>query len=109
MTVPPEITAGSSPFVLIVEDEVKTRASIAEAFRLEGWQVSEASRGAEMDSLFDRQAFDLMVIDWMLPGRDGIELLQLARARGKQMPVLMLTARDSIEDRVVGLESGADD
>lgn len=95
--------------VLIVEDEPKTRASIAEALRMEGWTVSEAGRGREMIAALDRQAFDLVVLDWMLPGRDGIELLQHVRARGAQTPVLMLTARDGIDDRVVGLESGADD
>lgn len=95
--------------VLVVEDEPKTRASIAEALQFEGWTVAEASRGREMIALLDRRAFDLVVLDWMLPGRDGLELLQHVRARGTQMPVLMLTARAGIDDRVVGLESGADD
>lgn len=94
---------------MIVEDEPKTRASILEALRLEGWMVAEASRGREMIASLDRQAFDLVVLDWMLPGRDGLELLQHVRARGAQTPVLMLTARDGIDDRVMGLESGADD
>jgi DNA-binding response OmpR family regulator len=95
--------------VLIVEDEPKTRASIAEAIRLEGWEASEASRGREMIALLDQREFDLVVLDWMLPGRDGLELLQHVRARGTNIPVLMLTARSDIDDRVIGLESGADD
>jgi len=97
------------PRVLIVEDERKTREAIAEALRLEGWIAVEAGRGTEMISLLDQQAFDLVLLDWMLPGRDGLELLQHVRARGTQVPVLMLTARGGIDDRVIGLESGADD
>jgi DNA-binding response OmpR family regulator len=99
----------SAPRVLIVEDEPKTRGSICEAMRLEGWTCAEASRGREMISQLDRDAFDLVVLDWMLPGRDGLELLQHVRARGAQTPILMLTAREGIDDRVIGLESGADD
>ena len=95
--------------VLIVEDESKTRAAIAEALRLEGWTTVEAGRGDEMIACLEQQAFDLVLLDWMLPGRDGLELLQHVRARGTQVPVLMLTARGGIDDRVIGLESGADD
>jgi two-component system copper resistance phosphate regulon response regulator CusR len=94
---------------LIVEDEFKTRRSIAEALQLEGWHAAEAGRGREMIALLDQQAFDMVVLDWMLPGRDGLELLQHVRARGAQIPVLMLTARGGLDDRVFGLESGADD
>jgi DNA-binding response OmpR family regulator len=67
---------------LIVEDEQKTRESIAEALRLEGWTVAEAGCGSEMIDLVLECAFDLVVLDWNLPGRDGIELLQHVRARG---------------------------
>lgn len=98
-----------TPRVLIVEDEPKTRASICEAMSLEGWACVEASRGREMIAHLDRGAFDLVVLDWMLPGRDGLELMQHVRARGAQTPILMLTAREGIDDRVIGLESGADD
>ena len=85
------------------------RGSIAEAMRMEGWHVAEAARGCEMIAELERHAFDLMVLDWMLPGRDGLELLQHVRARGAQIPVIMLTARQESKDCVVGLESGADD
>lgn len=97
------------PRVLIVEDEPKTRESIDEALRLEGWTVAQAGRGREMVALLEQQAFDLLILDWMLPGRDGLELLQHVRVRGVRMPVLMLTAREGVDDRVLGLESGADD
>jgi two-component system copper resistance phosphate regulon response regulator CusR len=105
----PSGNAQSAPRILIVEDEPKTRASIAEGLQLEGWAVEQAGRGREMIAFLDRQAFDLVILDWMLPGRDGLELLQHVRARGAQTPVLMLTARGGIDDRVIGLESGADD
>lgn len=110
-TIPASLSSESTtpPRVLIVEDEPKTRSSIGEALRLENWTVAEASRGREMIAWLDRQSFDLVILDWMLPGRDGLELLQHVRARGAQIPVLMLTARDGIDDRVIGLESGADD
>jgi two-component system copper resistance phosphate regulon response regulator CusR len=98
-----------APRVLIVEDEPKTRASIVAALGMEGWSVAEASRGREMIAHLDRQRFDLVVLDWVLPGRDGLELLHHVRARGAQTPVLMLTARHGVDDRVIGLESGADD
>jgi DNA-binding response OmpR family regulator len=101
--------AGPPPRVLIVEDEPKTRASIAEALRIEGWEVGEASRGSEMLALLEKDAYGLVVLDWMLPGRSGVELLDHIRARGAQVPVLMVTARDGLEDRIAGLEGGADD
>lgn len=95
--------------ILVVEDETKTRASIREALRLEGWEIVEAERGSDMDRLLENRAFDLVILDWMLPGRNGLELLQQVRSRGVHTPVLMLTARDGLADRVIGLESGADD
>lgn len=103
--------ADSSPGcrVLVVDDEPKTRAAIAEALALEGWSVGQAARGREMVALLDEQAYDLVILDWMLPGRCGLELLHEIRSRGAQVPVLMLTARSEVDDRVIGLESGADD
>ena len=99
----------ASAHVLIVEDEEKTRASVSEGFRIEGWTVCAAHDGETAITLLDREAFDLLVLDWMLPGPDGLEVLRHARVRGAQTPVLMLTVRDSVQDRVVGLEAGADD
>jgi len=95
--------------VLIVEDETKTRRSIAEALEIEGWIVTETADGTDIEALLDRGVFNLVVLDWMLPGRDGVEILQRMRALNMTMPVLMLTAREGVNDRVVGLESGADD
>ena len=104
--------ATDTPFptrVLVVEDERKTRDSVAEGLRLEGWTVKAAADGAEAAALLEREAFDLVVLDWMLPDRDGLAVLRSARTNGIQTPVLMLTARGALDDRVTGLEAGADD
>lgn len=97
------------PHVLLVEDEAKTRDSVAEGLRLENWTVTTATTAAEAMSGMRREAFDLVVLDWMLPDVDGIELLERVRSNGQQTPVLMLTARSTLADRVKGLDSGADD
>jgi DNA-binding response OmpR family regulator len=99
----------STPHILLVEDEAKTRESIAEGMTLEGWKVTAVSGGGEAMQLTAQSTFDLLVLDWMLPDRDGIEVLRHVRARGQVTPVLMLTARGTLQDRVVGLDSGADD
>ena len=106
---PPASTPSTQPHVLIVEDEAKTRESVAEGFGLEGWDVRTAENGESAVTLLNTETFDLLVLDWMLPGLDGLAVLRHARARGTQTPVLMLTVRDSVRDRVSGLEAGADD
>lgn len=98
-----------SPRILVVEDEEKTLKSVAEGFRLEGWEVVAARDGDEAIRTLETAPFDLVVLDWMLPGIEGVEVLRQARARGLVMPVMMLTARHAVDDRVIGLESGADD
>ena len=97
------------PRVLLVEDEKKTRESVAEGLRLETWVVTTAADGGEAADCLERGAFDLIVLDWMLPDRDGIDVLRQFRRDGVQAPVLMLTARGAVDDRVLGLEAGADD
>ncbi len=97
------------PMVLVVEDEEKTRMSVAEGLQLEGWTVVTAAAGDEALHAMTESKFDLLVLDWMLPGLDGVALLRQLAARGAKIPVLMLTARDTVADRVTGLESGADD
>jgi two-component system copper resistance phosphate regulon response regulator CusR len=95
--------------LLIVEDDDKTVRALASGLTREGFAVSTARTGEEGFFLLNTESFDLVVLDWMLPGRDGVEILRTLRARGARMPVLLLTARDAVEDRVQGLESGADD
>lgn len=105
----PVYPAVSPPSILVVEDERKTRESLVEGLRLEAWNVTAAATGSEAITVLDREVFDLVVLDWMLPDRDGLEVLRHLRARGRQTPVLMLTARGELRDRIAGLESGADD
>lgn len=76
---------------------------------MEGWKISTACDGSTARVLIEQNTYDLLVLDWMLPGEDGISLLRRLRERGKFTPVLMLTVRDSVNDRVEGLEAGADD
>ncbi len=100
----------SPPRVLVVEDEAKTRASLQEGLQLEQWTVAAAGSAEEAWEILEREpAFDLAIVDWMLPGEDGLQFLQKVRERGLHLPVLVLTARATLDDRVTGLESGADD
>jgi two-component system, OmpR family, copper resistance phosphate regulon response regulator CusR len=95
--------------VLIVEDDVKVGRAVQQGLTTEGFQAVLARTGEEGFFLAFREPFDLILLDLMLPGRDGLEILSTLRGRGMQMPVLLLTARDAVEDRVRGLDSGADD
>ena len=97
------------PHVLLVEDERKTRESVAEGLRMESWTVATAATVNEAIGQLDREAFDLVVLDRMLPDGDGLAVLSQLRTRGRQTPVLILTARGALDDRVAGLEGGADD
>lgn len=108
MTVAPPGNS-AAPRILVVEDEGKTRESLAEGLRLESWHVETAASAASAVSSLSDHPFDLIVLDWMLPDRDGIDVLRTVRQRGVHTPVLMLTARNSLNDRVIGLDSGADD
>jgi two-component system copper resistance phosphate regulon response regulator CusR len=95
--------------LLIIEDDEKTARALELGLRAEGFSVTLAHTGEKGFSLLSTETFDIVVLDWMLPGRDGIEILKAARVRGAQTPILLLTARDAVADRVLGLESGADD
>ena len=95
--------------LLIVEDDVKTANALKTGLEKEAFTVAVARTGEDGFFLLNTKPFDAVVLDWMLPGHDGIEILKTLRARGTKTPVLLLTARDAVEDRVLGLESGADD
>ncbi|HEY1170812.1 MAG TPA: response regulator transcription factor [Verrucomicrobiae bacterium] len=95
--------------ILVVEDDAKTAQAIRRGLDAEGYDTFVARTGDEGWSHLKSATFDLVVLDWMLPGRDGIEILKALRTRGAKPPVLLLTARDAVEDRVLGLDSGADD
>jgi two-component system copper resistance phosphate regulon response regulator CusR len=95
--------------VLIIEDDEKTARAIASGLAATGISAATAHTGEEGFFLLGAEPFEMVILDWMLPGRDGIEILKTLRTRGSTTPVLLLTARDAVEDRVLGLESGADD
>jgi two-component system copper resistance phosphate regulon response regulator CusR len=95
--------------LLIVEDEVKTASFLKRGFGEAGFVVSVAGDGVEGMRQIEGGAFDLILLDMMLPGIDGWTLLTWLRGAGLQTPVLILTARDEVADRVKGLELGADD
>ena len=95
--------------ILIVEDEPKVGKALSEGLKANGDEVTLAQTGEDGFFLASSQSFDLIVLDVMLPGRNGIEVLKTLRKQGLRVPVLLLTAKDSIEDRVLGLDAGADD
>lgn len=95
--------------VLVVEDKRHIADFIQKTLTEHGYAVDVAYDGDEVLDWPDLAEFDAIVLDIMLPGRDGIEVCQTLRQRGLRTPVLMLTAKDAVEDRVRGLDSGADD
>ena len=95
--------------ILIVEDDRRSRDALAKGLRESGYDVSTAEDGTEGLSAAMENGHDLIVLDIMLPGLDGWQVLEKVRAKGMNVPVLFLTARDSVPDRVRGLELGADD
>ena len=95
--------------VLVVEDEKKVAKALREGLEAEHYDVRVASSGEEGFFLVNHETFDCVVLDLMLPSRDGLEVLTTLRKRGLQTPVLILTAKDTVDDRVRGLDSGADD
>jgi two-component system, OmpR family, response regulator len=95
--------------ILIVEDEPKLAALVARALREEGHPADVAARGEDALWMAEATAYDAIVLDVMLPGLDGFGVVRRLRGAGNWTPVLMLTARDAVRDRVGGLDAGADD
>jgi two-component system copper resistance phosphate regulon response regulator CusR len=95
--------------ILVVGDETKVAQALREGLERENYEVAVAATGEEGFFRVNAEEFDLVILDVMLPGRDGLEVLSTLRKRGLETPVLILTARDAIEDRVQGLDRGADD
>ncbi|MCA8959218.1 MAG: response regulator transcription factor [Planctomycetes bacterium] len=93
----------------IVEDDRSLRETLADAFTLEGYEVETAADGNEATTLLFGRHFDVVILDVMLPGRGGFEILRDLRAERLSTPVLMLTVRSEENDKVLGLELGADD
>jgi DNA-binding response OmpR family regulator len=95
--------------VLVVEDERKILRSLERGLQAEDYEVVTAVTGEDGYELAVSRSFDCMILDILLPGRDGIQVLKDLRQVGKTVPVLILTARDAVDDRVIGLDAGADD
>jgi DNA-binding response OmpR family regulator len=95
--------------ILLVEDEIKLARFIELELESEGYRVSVAHDGMSGLALVRESEPDLAILDWMLPGLTGVELCRRLRATGIKIPVILLTAKDEVEDRVTGLDAGADD
>jgi two-component system response regulator MprA len=95
--------------ILVVDDDVGLRRALRRVLVSQGFEVEVAEDGADALSQLRTRTFDLVVLDVMMPGSDGIDVCERLRAAGDDLPVLMLTARDAVRDRVAGLDAGADD
>jgi DNA-binding response OmpR family regulator len=105
----PAVPGDARPRILIVEDEAKVAKALADGLAAERFDTRVAATGEEGFFLVSSESFDVILLDLMLPNRGGLEILAALRARGLQTPVLILTAKDTVEDRVQGLDVGADD
>ena len=95
--------------ILVVDDERAVRESLRRALELEGYDVELAGDGLEGLTRVDESQPDVLILDVLMPGMDGLEMCRRLRRGGNRLPVLMLTARDAVENRVAGLDAGADD
>ena len=103
------MNASSRARILLIEDEAKTARAVLNSLKAEGFAPVWVETGEDGFFVLSSQHFDAVVLDWMLPGRSGLEVLKTVRAKDAKTPVLLLTARDALEDRIAGLDSGADD
>lgn len=97
------------PQILVVDDEPDLRALLKRYLTENGYSVHVAANSADMDRMLEREPIEVLVLDLMLPGEDGLAICRRLRARGETVPILMLTARGESIDRIIGLEMGADD
>lgn len=96
-------------YILVVDDEVELTDPLSRVLIREGYSVEAAYDGTSGSFLAQAGSYDLLILDWMLPGKTGLEICQELRQQGKTTPVLFLTAKDTLDDRVQGLDAGADD
>lgn len=95
--------------ILLVDDEVELTDPLSRLLTREGYQVDVATEGESGSVLATQGSYDLLILDWMLPGLSGLEICRRVRSRQDNTPVLFLTAKDTLDDRVNGLDAGADD
>lgn len=102
-------THASKGHILLIEDEAKLARFVEVELTYEGYHVSVAADGPEGLVVAREQMPDLILLDWMLPGISGLEICRRLRSTGNRIPVILMTARDDVTDRVAGLDAGADD
>ncbi|MCU0570589.1 MAG: response regulator transcription factor [Oculatellaceae cyanobacterium Prado106] len=95
--------------ILLVDDEAELTVPLSRILKREGYQVDIAHDGTEGSRLALQNPYDLLILDWMLPQKTGLEICEELRSQGNTTPVLFLTAKDTLDDRVEGLDAGADD
>ncbi len=95
--------------ILLAEDEVKIAKLLIHLLKKEGYEVDHATNGLEALDYLSMNTYDIIILDWMMPEMDGIEACKEMRLRGYEGGILMLTAKDTLDDKIIGLESGADD
>jgi OmpR-family two-component system manganese-sensing response regulator len=95
--------------ILLVDDEAELTRPLKRVLTREGYQVDVADDGIQGQKLACNHPYDLLILDWMLPDKSGLEICQALRSRSSQTPILFLTAKDTLDDRVQGLDAGADD
>ena len=97
------------PCLLVIEDEPKVLRALQRGLENEGYELTAAANGELGFRLALSHPFDCIILDLLLPGKDGLEILKDLRKAGQKIPILILTARDTVDDRVIGLDAGADD
>lgn len=95
--------------ILLVDDECEMTVPLSLQLTREGYEVDVANDGVAGYDRIQEQTYDLLILDWMLPGKSGVSICQQLRQGGMTVPVLLLTAKDTVDDRVTGLDAGADD
>ncbi|MEM9216197.1 MAG: two-component system response regulator RppA [Cyanobacteria bacterium P01_F01_bin.150] len=95
--------------ILLVDDECEMTVPLSLQLTREGYDIDVAHDGLAGHEFIQRQVYDLLILDWMLPGKSGVDLCLQLRQEGLTVPVLLLTAKDTVDDRVTGLDAGADD
>lgn len=95
--------------ILVVDDDARLRSLLERYLSEQGFQVRGVANAEQMDRLLQRESFNLMVLDLMLPGEDGLSICHRLRSTGNRIPIIMLTAKGDEADRILGLDQGADD
>lgn len=95
--------------LLVVDDEEAVRRALERALAYEGYEIAQAADGAEALRMIEQSAPDAVILDVLMPELDGLDVCRALRAKGRTIPILLVTARDAVDDRVSGLDAGADD